>query len=140
MSIKEQNGHVLVSSSRTAHTGRGWWSVTWVGLGWVGFDLDVPPTFPAAQTILPYSYLPKQSQTGSGMFKIKVNPTHVTNHYHKHTGRREQQRSSHCTVLPNKACPGLLVFCKSLRKCPGKQTSGGANFKEAHTFIGTTIC
>ena len=48
-------------------------------LGWVDFDLDVPPSCPAAQPILPNSHLPKQSL--AGMSKLKVNPTRVTNHH-----------------------------------------------------------
>ena len=38
-----------------------------VDLGWVEFDLDVPPFCLAAQPIQPHSHLPKQNFTDGGM-------------------------------------------------------------------------
>ena len=46
-----------------------------VDMGWVNFDLDVPPACPVAHTILPNSRLPKQNRADSGMTKIIANPT-----------------------------------------------------------------
>ena len=48
-----------------------------VHLGWVDFDLDVPPSFPAAQPFLPNFYQPMQNWADSGTLKIRVNPTQV---------------------------------------------------------------
>ena len=44
-------------------------------LGWVDFDLGVPPDCPTDQPILPYFHLPKQVWADSGMSNYKVNPT-----------------------------------------------------------------
>ena len=44
-------------------------------LGWVDFDLDVPPSRPVAQPILPNSHLPKHKWADSGMTKFIVDPT-----------------------------------------------------------------
>ena len=49
-----------------------------VHLGWVGFDLNVPPCCPAAQQIQPNSHLPKHNLAGSGMTQIYVNQTQST--------------------------------------------------------------
>ena len=51
-------------------------------LGLVDIDLKVPPSWPAAQLILPNSKLPKQNQADSGMTKITVNnqPNQVSDH------------------------------------------------------------
>ena len=63
----------------------GFWIAIWLlqggaggrgsGLGWVDFDLNVPPCCPTAQLIQPNFHLPKHHQAGSGMTKIKVNQT-----------------------------------------------------------------
>ena len=45
-----------------------------VDLGWVDFDLAVPPSGPAAQPLLPNSNQPRQKWADSGTLKIKVNP------------------------------------------------------------------
>lgn len=45
-------------------------------LGWVPFHLHVPSSCPAAQPI----HLSKQNWAGSGMAKIKANPTQVRDH------------------------------------------------------------
>ena len=44
-------------------------------LGWVDFDLGVPPSCPAAQPLLPRSHQPRQNCADSGTLKIKVNPS-----------------------------------------------------------------
>ena len=44
-------------------------------LGWVDFDLGVPPSCPAAQPLLPNYHQPKQSYIDSGTLKNQVNPT-----------------------------------------------------------------
>ena len=46
-------------------------------LGWADFDLDVPPSCPAAHPLLPNSHQPEQNQADSGTVKIQVNPTQV---------------------------------------------------------------
>ena len=48
-----------------------------VALGWVDFDLGVPPYCPAAQPLLPHSHQPKQNWADGRITKIKVNPTQV---------------------------------------------------------------
>ena len=45
--------------------------------GWVGFDLGVPPSCPAAQPLLPNCNQPRQNWADSGTPKIPVNPTQV---------------------------------------------------------------
>ena len=57
-----------------------------VDLGWVDFDLDVPPFCLAAQPILPNSHLPKQNWAENGTLKIKVNLTQVSDQM-KHPGK-----------------------------------------------------
>ena len=49
----------------------------------VDLDAHVPPSFQVAQPILPNSHLPKriQSDSGTGMIKIIVNPGHVSDHH-----------------------------------------------------------
>ena len=42
-------------------------------LGWVDFDLGVPPSCPAAQPLLPNSHQPRQSRADSGTLEIRVN-------------------------------------------------------------------
>ena len=44
-------------------------------LGWVDFDLGVPPSCPAAQPLLPNYHQPKQSLANSGTLSIQVNKT-----------------------------------------------------------------
>ena len=46
-------------------------------LGWVDFDLDVPPCCLAAQPVLPISHQPRQNQAEGGSAKIKFNPAQV---------------------------------------------------------------
>ena len=48
-----------------------------VDLGWVDFDLGVPPCCPAAQSILPNSHPPMQNWADSGTLKIKNQPKSV---------------------------------------------------------------
>ena len=54
-------------------TGRGIWSLSWVGLTII---LTVPPPCPAAMTILPHSHLPQTKLADSGTTK-NVNPTQI---------------------------------------------------------------
>ena len=49
-----------------------------VDLGWVDFDLGVPPSCPLAQPLLPNSNQPRQNWADSGTLKIQVNPTQST--------------------------------------------------------------
>ena len=46
-----------------------------VDLGWVDFDLGVPPCCPAAQPLLPNSHQPRQNWADGGTLKIQVNLT-----------------------------------------------------------------
>ena len=46
-------------------------------LGWVDFDLDGPPSWPAAQPLLPNFHQPKQNWADGGTTKIEVIPTQV---------------------------------------------------------------
>ena len=55
-----------------------------VDLGWVDFDLGVPPYCPAAQLLLPNSHQPKQNWSDGGTTKIKVNPTQVLGQMNHH--------------------------------------------------------
>ena len=43
-------------------------------LGWVDFDLDVPPPCPGAQPFLPNSHQPMQNWADSGTLKVQPNP------------------------------------------------------------------
>ena len=45
-------------------------------LGLVDCDLGVPPSYPAAQPLLPYSHGPRQNWANSATLRIKVNPVH----------------------------------------------------------------
>ena len=45
-------------------------SLLLVCLGWVDFDLGVPPSCPAAQPLLPNSHQPRQNWADSGTLKI----------------------------------------------------------------------
>ena len=47
-----------------------WLALVVSDLGWVDFDLDVPPSCPIAQPILPDSNLPKQKWADSGMTRV----------------------------------------------------------------------
>ena len=49
-------------------------------LGWVGFDLDVLPSYPAVRPNLQNSQLPRQNRADSGTSRIQVNPTKVHDH------------------------------------------------------------
>ena len=46
-----------------------------VALAWADLDLDVPPSCPAAQPLLPHSHQPKQIRADSGTLEIQVNQT-----------------------------------------------------------------
>ena len=46
-----------------------------VDLGWVYFDLGVPPSCPAAEPLLPNSHQPRQNWADGGTLKIEVNRT-----------------------------------------------------------------
>ena len=46
-------------------------------LGWVDFDLGVPPSCLAAHPLLPNSNQPRRNWADSGIPKIPVNPTQV---------------------------------------------------------------
>ena len=49
-----------------------------MAMGWVDFDLNVPPGCPAAQPIQPNSQFAQAQLLGSGVIKIKVNQTQST--------------------------------------------------------------
>ena len=53
-------------------TGWGWWSGSWVVFTVI---LEVPPSCPAAQPVLPISHQPKQYKAEGGIDKIKINRT-----------------------------------------------------------------
>ena len=44
-------------------------------LGWVDFELGVPPPLPAAQPILPKPHQPKPTRADNGTRKVQANPT-----------------------------------------------------------------
>ena len=50
-------------------------------LGWVDFDLGVPPSCLAAQSLLPNFQQPKQNWADSRMLKIQVYPTQSTSRW-----------------------------------------------------------
>ena len=56
-------------------------SQLFVGLGWVDFDLGVPPSCPAAQPLLPNSHQPNQNRADGGTLKIQVDPTQSTSRW-----------------------------------------------------------
>ena len=47
-----------------------------VDLGWVDFELGVPPSCPSAQPLLPNSHKPRPNWADSGALTIQVNPVH----------------------------------------------------------------
>ena len=52
----------------------------------VGLTLiwDVPPSCPAAQSVLPISHQPRQNQAEGGTVKVKVNPTQLSDQMSLH--------------------------------------------------------
>ena len=53
-----------------------------VDLGWVDFDLGVPPSCPTAQPLLPNSHQPRENWSGSETLKIQVNPNQSTSRWY----------------------------------------------------------
>ena len=50
-------------------------------LGWVDFDLGVPPSLPAAQPLLPNSHQTRQNWADRGTLKFQVNTTQSTSRW-----------------------------------------------------------
>ena len=93
------NLFVTVKSFYCDHyTGWGRWSVTQY-LGWLYFDLGVPPSCPTDQPILPNFHLSNQNQAASGMSKIEVNPTQVTDHLPHPVVTLSRFLSARCAML-----------------------------------------
>ena len=46
-------------------------------LGWVDFELDIPPSCPVVQPVLPNSHQPQQNEADGGTLKFQVNPTQL---------------------------------------------------------------
>ena len=63
-------------------------------LGWVDFDLGVPPSCPSAQPLLPNSHQPKQNWADSGTLKIQVNPNPVHEQMNYPVGEEGTERDS----------------------------------------------
>ena len=49
--------------------------------GWFDFDLGVPPSRPAAQSLLPNSHQDRQYWGDSGTLKFQFNPTQFTSRW-----------------------------------------------------------